>query len=79
MLKGLAGILGLLQRDPSVYLQGTSGDDERGAIDIDGLIMQRNDAKKMKNFAEADRIRKQLAEVGIVLEDSPQGTIWRRA
>ncbi|MDZ4153645.1 cysteine--tRNA ligase, partial [Methylicorpusculum sp.] len=47
--------------------------------EIDAKITQRNEAKKAKNFAEADRIRKELAEVGIILEDSPQGTTWRRA
>jgi cysteinyl-tRNA synthetase len=49
------------------------------ALDINALIDQRITAKKAKNFAEADRIRKMLLEVGIVLEDTPQGTTWRRA
>jgi cysteinyl-tRNA synthetase len=46
---------------------------------IDDEITKRNEAKKSKNFAEADRIRKELADAGIILEDSPQGTTWRRA
>jgi len=46
---------------------------------IDNLIVARLEAKKAKNFAEADRIRKELADAGIILEDSPQGTTWRRA
>jgi cysteinyl-tRNA synthetase len=75
LLKGLADVVGLLQRDPDIYLQGESDN----VLDIDALIVQRNDAKKAKNFADADRIRKELAEAGIVLEDTPQGTIWRRA
>ncbi|HSH53873.1 MAG TPA: cysteine--tRNA ligase [Methylotenera sp.] len=75
LLKGLADVVGLLQRDPDVYLQGEADN----VLDIDALIVQRNDAKKSKNFADADRIRKELAEAGIVLEDTPQGTIWRRA
>jgi len=46
---------------------------------IDALIMARAEAKKTKDFAEADRIRKELADAGIILEDTPQGTTWRRA
>src|SRR5450830_101069 len=81
LLKGLAGLVGLLQRDPDEYLQGqinanTSSDE---TLNVDQLIIQRNEAKQSKNFAEADHIRKQLADAGIVLEDSPQGTTWRRA
>ncbi|MES2637270.1 MAG: DALR domain-containing protein, partial [Pseudomonadota bacterium] len=47
--------------------------------EIDEQITKRIEAKKSKNFAEADRIRKQLADAGIILEDTPQGTTWRRA
>jgi cysteinyl-tRNA synthetase len=43
------------------------------------LITERAAAKKAKNFAEADRIRKELLDNGVVLEDTPQGTIWRSA
>ncbi len=48
-------------------------------ISVEELIEQRISAKKVKDFAEADRIRKELADAGIILEDSPQGTTWRRA
>lgn len=82
LLKNLAGVLGLLQRDADAFLQGAlafQGADNVIKLDIDQLVMQRNDAKKSKNFAEADRIRKALADAGVILEDSPQGTTWRRA
>jgi len=77
LLKGLAGVLGLLQRNPDAFLQGT--DTDTAELDVEGLIQARLMAKKNKNFAEADAIRKQLADAGIVLEDTPQGTTWRRA
>jgi cysteinyl-tRNA synthetase len=48
-------------------------------LDIDNLISLRLEAKKAKNFTEADRIRKELSDAGIILEDTPQGTTWRRA
>ena len=75
LLKGLAGVLGLLQRNPDEFLQGAV----TAELDVEGLIEARLMAKKNKNFAEADAIRKQLADAGIVLEDTPQGTTWRRA
>lgn len=75
LLKGMAGVLGLLQRKPDEFLQG----DVTEEFDVEGLIQARLTAKKNKNFAEADAIRKQLADAGIVLEDTPQGTTWRRA
>jgi cysteinyl-tRNA synthetase len=74
----LAGgwMLGLLQQDPEAWLRG--GSQESG--EIESLVAARNAARKAKNFAEADRIRTDLALKGIVLEDKPDGsTLWRRA
>ncbi len=79
LLKGLAGVLGLLQRNPDEFLQGGAQGEISGELDVEELIQARLTAKKNKNFAEADAIRKQLADAGIVLEDTPQGTTWRRA
>lgn len=74
LLKQLAGVLGLLERDPEDFLQ--AGVDE--AQDIEGLIAARAQAKQQKDYAKADAIRQQLTEAGIVLEDSAQGTTWRK-
>ncbi|MGP1717268.1 MAG: cysteine--tRNA ligase [Methylophilus sp.] len=76
LLKQLAAIVGLLQRDPEAFMQG---EEVSGELDIDSLITARIAAKKAKDFAEADRIRKALSDAGIVLEDTAQGTTWRRA
>ena len=79
-LKGLAGILGLLARDPVAFLQAALADDAEGltADEIEARIVARVAAKKTKDFAAADRIRDELKTAGIVLEDSAQGTTWRR-
>ena len=76
LLKSLAGVLGLLQQEPTAYLQAGSALDESAIMT---LIEQRQAAKADKNFAEADRIRQELLAKGVVLKDSPSGTTWERA
>jgi len=75
-LKGLANILGLLERDPETFMQAGSSE-KLDAKAIEAQIAARAEAKKSKNFAEADRIRQELLAQGIILEDNAQGTIWR--
>ncbi len=80
-LRALAGVLGLLGRDPVAFLQGmptTEGQALAEAFEV--RIAARTAAKKAGNYAEADRIRAELLAEGIVLEDRPGGaTEWRRA
>jgi cysteinyl-tRNA synthetase len=73
LLKALGGLLGLLQTDPTVYLQAGADLDDAA---IQTQIQARADAKKAKNFAEADRIRNDLLAQGILLKDSAAGTTW---
>ncbi|MBK9616252.1 MAG: cysteine--tRNA ligase [Uliginosibacterium sp.] len=77
LLRALGGCLGLLQADPAAFVQGAAQGDD--AADIDALVAARNAAKKARDFAEADRLRDALKARGVVLEDGPQGTTWRRA
>ena len=73
LLKALGGCLGLLQGDAEAFLKAGAGLDEAA---IAAQIAARAAAKAAKNFAEADRIRKELLEQGIALKDSPTGTTW---
>jgi len=79
LLKSLGGILGLLQRDPTQFLQAAPGGDGWTPERIGAQIEARTAAKKAKNYGEADRLRKELLDAQIVFEDTPKGTIWRRA
>lgn len=74
LLRGLANILGLLERDAESYLQGKNND----CIHIETLIEKRRFAKQQRDFETADSIRLTLLSQGITLEDSAQGTVWRR-
>ncbi|WP_370427308.1 cysteine--tRNA ligase [Actinobacillus pleuropneumoniae] len=76
-LKELAGVLGLLYQDPEAFLQGDANNDE--VAEIEALIKQRNEAKAAKNWAVADEVRDKLKAMNIVLEDTPNGTTWRKA
>jgi len=77
-LKSLGKLLGLLDREPSVFLQHAAAADGPAAEFIEARIAARAAAKKAKDYATADAVRKELLEAGIVLEDTPQGTLWRR-
>jgi cysteinyl-tRNA synthetase len=94
-LKALGSVIGILQSNPTSFLQGDIRfTNIRGSLgvyatveakkvyekeSVEHLIEARTAAKKSKNFTEADRIRDDLKAAGIILEDGPQGTTWRRA
>ena len=76
-LLGAGAVLGLLQQSPEAWFaRGASNDDDAR---IQSLVDERNTSKAARDFARADAIRKQLADEGILLEDTPQGVRWKRA
>ncbi len=80
LLKQLGGVLGLLQDDPQSYLKSRVG--EQAGLDdtaIDALLEERVAARQSRDFARADEIRELLTDAGIVIEDSAEGTRWRRS
>lgn len=78
VLRALAGVLGLLQREPLAFLQGGQEAGDWDAGRVEAAIVARREARAAKNWAESDRIRDELLAAGILLEDGPQGTTWRR-
>lgn len=86
LLFQLAGLMGFLERDPELWFKGGSGKtqvtNEQSTVGdkaIEDGIEARNAARKARNFAESDRIRDTLLAQGIILEDGPNGTTWRRS
>ena len=71
-------LLGILQQDPQAWLQDAASGDVISAQEIEDLIVQRQEAKLAKNYARADAIREELSAAGVVLEDSREGTQWKR-
>ncbi len=76
LLKKLGGVLGILQDDPVNFFQGNVEDLD--IKKIEELIAARNQARAEKNWAEADRIRQELSNMSVVLEDGGAGTTWKK-
>ncbi|SCB72210.1 cysteine--tRNA ligase [Gilliamella intestini] len=76
-LRYLSAVLGLLEQDPVKFLQGDKQDDVDVAL-VEALIKQRNEARASKNWSQADEARDKLNAMNIVLEDSANGTTWRK-
>ena len=74
----LGDVLGIMQMAPAEFLHAATGNGDITPKEITRLIGERAQAKAEKNYAEADRVREQLSEQGIILEDGPGGTTWRR-
>ena len=81
LLRKLAAVLGLLQADADEFLKSQAGQGGSGLADseIEAMIAARLQARADKDWAEADRIRDELSEAGIVIEDGADGTRWRRS
>lgn len=73
-LKTFGNMLGILERQPEAFLQG----DEQDASQIKSLIADREQARSQKNWSRADEIRQMLTAMGIALEDTSDGTLWRK-
>jgi cysteinyl-tRNA synthetase len=77
LMRELADVIGILHQDPDTFLKGDTGNDSEVA-EIEALIKLRNDSRASKDWANADVARDKLAQMGIVLEDGPEGTTWRK-
>ena len=77
-LRKLSSVLGLLEQEPDAFLQSGAQADDGEVAEIEALIKARLEARQAKDWAAADAARNRLTEMGIILEDGPQGTTWRR-
>lgn len=73
-LMASAELLGILWQNPQVWFKG----DEQDSTQIEQMILDRNNAKKNKDYALADKIREELKSLGIILEDTKDGTTWKK-
>jgi cysteinyl-tRNA synthetase len=73
-LHQLGRLLGLLENDPSVFLQGDGVSVEQ----IEALLTERDEARASKNWAKSDRLRLELENLGVIIEDTAHGTVWRK-
>lgn len=78
-LKASAGLLGLLQQDAESWFQGSQASDDLPSAEIEKLLAERLQARQDKDFQRADAIRDQLKNNGILIDDGPGGSTWRRA
>jgi cysteinyl-tRNA synthetase len=80
-LEAMGGVLGILQDQPAVFLENRRkrglGKEGLSAESVEDLIRRRDEARREKHWQDADRIRNELAAKGIILEDTPEGTIWK--
>jgi len=74
----MANVLGILQADAETFLKGNDSGEGLSNEAIENFIQERIDAKLAKNYGRADEVRTLLLEQGVVLEDSKDGTTWRR-
>ena len=73
----VAGVLGILNGNPDEFFANVSESEEVDPAEVEEMIRARSEARSEKDWARADAIRKELLEMGVVLEDGPQGTTWR--
>jgi cysteinyl-tRNA synthetase len=77
-LRALGGLLGLLHRQGDEFLRSGGTRDGISDAEIAGMISERDEARRARDFRRSDEIRERLLERGVVLEDGPRGTTWRR-